>query len=936
MRFELSRYSLAAGVMAAWCGGAAAAPDERLLSLLPQIQLPEPAAPDFYEERIFPVLDNYCYECHSDGIERAGFAFDVHSDYAEMIADREFWRDVQLQMSTHVMPPPRRAQPDMDDRQMVVDWIENTVFYVDPRKPDPGRVTLHRVNRTEYNNIVRDVFGINFQPADDFPADDTGYGFDNIADVLSLPPLLLEKYLAAAQQVTDQVLVTGRATPPVREIGLRSLRPTGGGVRHEQRGITFMSNSTVREGVWLAADGRYRLVIDAGGSPAEGVRAKMRVEFGDVLDVEEETRVDFNNSAGHAYEFEVERGTHELRISFTNDLYLPDQGEDRNLSVHRVRFEGPLQPDPPRVTVAGSELELPEGGAGWSRDGDGDAVPVWVNDGVEVSRSFQIDQPGRYRLRVRSAARWSGTERAPVMLVDIGDKVSTEVDLRPRRDDERGESHWFEFHSSGGEQRVTVAMRAPEGADEAGLWLRDMMLEGPAEVPESWLPGFHARLLGGREVSVDPEQRLELARDMVAQVGRLLFRRSLERDEVDRYVSLVPLAESHGDSFEAGLALGMQALMTSPNFIFRGGGQPVGEPFATGSLVDEVTLASRLSFFLWASVPDAELLDLAERGELRDHLREQVGRMLQDDRASALTEHFAGQWLQLRDMRIVSPDPERYPEFDWRLRQDMVTETRRFFDYMLRENRSVLDLLGADYTFVNENLANHYGIAGVQGGEFRKVSLEGTPRRGVLTHGSILTVTSDPTRTSPVKRGKWVLENILGLPPPPAPQDIPEFDEDGAEGVEGTLRMRLEAHRDNPACASCHAYMDPIGFAYEHFDAIGRWRDNDGGDEIEAAGHLITGEAFDGHLELQRMFLRDFRHAFLRNVTETMLTYALGRGVDVPDKPVVLDIVRRVEDQEHGMQELVMAIVESVPFQFVRTEDPARVAEVTGRDAAGR
>lgn len=931
MRFDFPKNGLAIALAMGWCANAAASADERLLSLLPKIQLPEPAEPAFYEERIFPVLDQYCYECHSDGIERAGFAFDVHADYAEMITDREFWRDVQLQMSTHVMPPPRRAQPDMDDRQAVVDWIENTVFYVDPRKPDPGRVTLHRVNRTEYNNIVRDVFGINFQPADDFPADDTGYGFDNIADVLSLPPLLMEKYLAAAQQVTDQVMVAGRPGPPVRQIGLRSLRPTGGGVRHEQRGITFMSNSTVREGVWMAHDGRYRLVIEAGGSPAEGVRAKMRVEFGDVLDVEEETRTDFGRSADHVYEFDIERGTHELRISFTNDLYLPDKGEDRNLSVNGVRFEGPLQPDPERVTVAGSGFDLPQGGAGWSRAGDDGEGPVWVNAGVEVARKVVVETPGRYRLRVRSAAEWGGTERAPVMEVTIGDKVATGVELRARREDQSGESHWFEFHTSGGEQLVTIALRAPEGAEGARLWLRDLMVEGPVEVPAEWLPAFHARLLDGREVSVEAGQRMELARDLVARVGRLLFRRTLDEDEVRRYVSLVPLAEGHGDSFEAGLALSLQALMTSPNFVFRGGGQPVGEPFVTGSLVDEVTLASRLSFFLWSSVPDETLLDLAERGELRDQLREQVRRMLADERASALTEHFAGQWLQLRDMRIVSPDPERFPDFDGRLRQDMVTETRQFFDYMLKENRSVLDLLGADYTFVNENLAKHYGIDGVQGGEFRKVSLEGTPRRGVLTHGSILTVTSDPTRTSPVKRGKWVLENILGLPPPPAPQDIPEFDEDGAEGVEGTLRLRLEAHRDNPACASCHAYMDPIGFAYEHFDAIGRWRENDSGDEIEAAGHLITGEAFAGHLELQAMFVRDFRHAFLKNVTETMLTYALGRGVDVPDKPVVLDIVRRVEQEEHGMQELVLAIVESVPFQFVRLEDPAQVAGAAGR-----
>jgi hypothetical protein len=366
----------------------------------------------------------------------------------------------------------------------------------------------------------------------------------------------------------------------------------------------------------------------------------------------------------------------------------------------------------------------------------------------------------------------------------------------------------------------------------------------------------------------------------------------------------------------------MTAVLVSPHFLFRGELQPDPNNPKAVHPVDEFALASRLSYFLWSSMPDEELFTLAGRKRLRKNLTAQVQRMLKDPKAQALTQNFAGQWLQLRTLAILQPDRGRFPGFSEDLRRDLREETERFFDAIVREDRPVMEFLLGDYTFVNGRLAKHYGIPGVEGDAFVRVSLAGTPRQGVLTHGSILTLTSNPNRTSPVKRGKWVLENLLSTPPPPPPPNVPELE--AGEKITGTLRQRMEKHRDNAMCASCHARMDPIGFAFEHFDGIGGYRDRDGDQPLETAGELNSGERFQDHRELNRIFATAKKDDFLRCLSEKMLTYALGRGLEYYDRPAVRRIVERLEQGEGRFSDLVLGVAESVPFQQRRGEGDRR------------
>jgi hypothetical protein len=365
------------------------------------------------------------------------------------------------------------------------------------------------------------------------------------------------------------------------------------------------------------------------------------------------------------------------------------------------------------------------------------------------------------------------------------------------------------------------------------------------------------------------------------------------------------------------MQLALEAVLVSPHFLFRGELQPdPNDPHAVHA-IDDYALASRLSYFLWSSMPDEELFALAASGQLRARLEPQVRRMLRDPKARALVENFAGQWLQLRNLRVVTPDAKTFPGYDDALRTAMQKETEMFFEYIMREDRSVLDFIKADYTFLNERLARHYGIAGVKGEAFQRVSLRKTGRAGVLTQGAVLTLTSNPTRTSPVKRGKYVLENILGTPPPPPPPDVPELKE---VQLTGTLRQRMEQHRANPTCASCHARMDPIGFGFENFDGVGAWRAREGSFPIDASGTLVSGESFHGAAELAEVLSHEKRKEFLHCLSEKMLTYALGRGLEFYDKCALEEITKKLARGGSKFSTLVLAVVNSVPFQQRRGE----------------
>jgi hypothetical protein len=438
------------------------------------------------------------------------------------------------------------------------------------------------------------------------------------------------------------------------------------------------------------------------------------------------------------------------------------------------------------------------------------------------------------------------------------------------------------------------------------------------------------------------------ARGILRDFARRAWRRPVTPAELDRLMKLYALARQQGDSFEVGVKLGLKAAMVSPSFLFIGeaaGGDvpasmavrvstaapaPAAKPVTRVAAIDEFTLASRLSLFIWSSIPDDELLDLAERGQLRRNLNAQVTRMLKSPKSRALVDNFAGQWLQTRSLESMQPDKMLFPEFDTALRTSMQRETEHFFEYVMREDRSLFDFLTGDYTFVNARLAKFYGIEGVTSEEFAKVSLANSPRRGVLTQAGVLTLTSNPTRTSPVKRGKWVLENLLGTPPPPPPPDVPELEEEGRK-LTGTLRQQLEQHRANPNCAACHARMDPIGFGFENFNAIGAWRDKDGEAAIDPAGELASGDKFGGVADLSKLLAAKRGDDFRRCMAEKMLTYGLGRGVEYYDRPAVQKIMADLKQGGDKFSSLILAVANSFPFQNRRAPD-ARPTAVSVND----
>jgi hypothetical protein len=679
----------------------------------------------------------------------------------------------------HEMPPKKRAQPSPQERETIVAWVESAVLKADCSNPDPGRVTIRRLNRTEYNNTIRDLLGVDFQPADDFPVDDSGYGFDNIGDALSMPPILIEKYLAAAEKIVDAAL--GRTKSRTQRFAVDELEV---GYNAKRRGDGWVTLNSIEEDD----------VAVAQTAPVPG-------EY--VVRVRAYARQDTTNA---------------MKLTFMLDK---------------------------------TPVEM---------------LDVETNQSAPKIYEAKLSIPGG-RHRVRAVVR--------------------------RNKDGLGEAQALNW-KSGREQKGAVSVK----------WLE---IEGP-------LAGSTSETRK-RLVSHEPARGKEkqAAREMINNFAQRAFRRPVTKAEVERLAGLAEQAWKRGEKFEDGLALAFQATLVSPHFLYRGELQPEPDNAKAIHAVNEYALASRLSYFLWSTMPDEELFRQAERRTLRRNLDAQVRRMLKDAKAGALVDNFAGQWLQLRNVTTMSPDPKTFKNFDEPLRNAMRRETELFFERIMRDDRSVLDLLDADYTFANERLAKHYGIDGVEGAEFRRVSLNGTPRRGILTHGSILALTSNPTRTSPVKRGKWVLDNLLNAPPPPPPPDVPELKE-GKE-LKGTLRERMEQHRADSLCASCHARMDPIGFAFEHFDGIGAWREKEGDEKIDASGELLTGEKFDDHSEFIRILTAQKKDQFVRAMTDKMLTYALGRGLEYYDKCALDEVTARLAKNDYKFSELVLGIVKSTPFQ---------------------
>jgi hypothetical protein len=649
-------------------------------------------------------------------------------------------------------------------------------------------VTIRRLNRAEYNNTMRDLIGVAIRPADNFPSDDVGYGFDNIGDVLSLPPILMEKYFAAAEAVASRAIVAAPppSSPLKKRIEVESSDSTAGGEPYHEIGRILRREGRITNSVTFPADGEYTVRVRAFGQHAGPEPPMMGFEL-------------------DGYSF------HQAAVT----------AGQRRPGIYSARFQ--------------------------SRARARDLSLVFLND------FFQADNP-------------DPSKRDRNLVID-SIEIAGPIGFRPKL---LRESH----------RRIIIAAPGP-GMDER-----------------------------------------EAARQVIDQFASRAFRRPVRAEEVEPYLTLVNDAARNGERFERRMQLAVTAILLSPHFLFRVELDPQG--FGAGQVrpLDNFELASRLSYFLWSSMPDEELFRVARQGTLGDDavLESQARRMLIDPKSRALVENFAAQWLQLRALRTAARDPARFPGFDLPLRAAMRRESELFFETVMREDRSILEFLDADFTFVNERLASHYGLAEVSGTQFRRVRLGDDRRGGLITQASVLTVTSNPTRTSPVKRGKWVLEQILDAPPPPPLPNVPELS-DGAKGTERlTVRQRLEAYRANPSCANCHAKMDPIGFGLENFDATGAWRMSDGSMPIDATGHLPSGHSFHGPEGL-KAFLLSRREEFARCLIRKLLTYALGRGLDPPDGAAVDRAVAALSNDGYRFSRLVVEVVKSDPFRK-RAGDP--------------
>ena len=761
------------------------------------------AAPETYRA----VLDRYCVACHNQRTLTGNLALDT-VDLAHVGDAAEVWEKVLEKLRTRAMPPPRRPRPAEATYDDFAAWLEAGLDRAAAARPDPGRPTIHRLNRLEYANAIRDLLGLTVDVSTMLPADDLAYGFDNNADILTIAPGMLERYLSAARRI-------GRLA-----VGDPGIEPDV--VRYPVSSLLVQRD-----------------------------RASEEMPFGS------------RGGAAVTHHFPLD-GEYVVRLTLVGN------GGRREPQQIDVRING----------VRAALLQAGRGARGGATrgmpTGDGAlAVRVPVRAGTRaVSVSF---------LKRTAVAEGVAPERLPVWTFSTG----------------RGYVEPMALES--------LAIEGPFGpgpAAPAGL--------GAGETPS------RRRIFTCRPGG--PGDERACADEILATLARRAFRRPVTGDDVDLLRAFY--AEGRrGATFEAGIQRAIESLLVDPEFLFRIERDP--EDAAPGSpyRLSDVELASRLSFFLWSSIPDDELLAAAEAGRLRDPavLERQVRRMLADERARVLVDSFAAQWLHLRRMRTVTPDVQAFPAFDDNLRDALVRETELFVESQIREDRGVVELLTADHTFVNERLARHYGMPGVYGSRFRRVPLGDGARRGLLGHGSILTVTSLATRTSPVVRGKWVLENILGTPPPPPPPDVPDLPEREAGEEPRSMRARLEAHRANPVCSACHARMDPLGFALEHFDAVGKWRAAEGGVPIDASGALPDGTTFDGLPGLRDVLLAR-QDEFVTTVTEKLLTYALGRGIEHYDRPAIRAIVRDAAADGYRWSSLVLGIARSLPFQLRRAD----------------
>ena len=806
-----------------------------------------------FRSEVRPLLEKFCFDCHADGANKGGVSFDEFKSDAAMLENHDLWLKALKNVRAGIMPPPKKAQPSAEQKQQLEQWIKTTVFKTDPANLDPGRVTVRRLNRVEYRNTVRDLMGVDFDTEKEFPPDDSGHGFDNIGDVLTLPPMLLEKYLAAARAVVTRAVPAVPGLPAERVVSGRSF---------------------------------------GGAEASASARTNRNQGSANAL------TLSYYDSASASNTFKAQHaGRYQLLLDFTANERFVDNQFDYNKC--RLVFK-----------ADGRELHRKE----YTREG-GKAF------------HYEFDQD------------WKAGDHELV------------IEVHPLTPDQK--------------QVRSLTMR-----------LDSVTVRGPMNA-KYWVRPKNYERFFTKDTPKSASARRQYAREILEPFVQKAYRRPVDAKTVDR---LVTLAEStytqKGKEFEQGIGQAMVAVLASPRFLFReeSAEQSGGK---VHPLVDEYALASRLSYFFWSSMPDDELLRLAAEKKLRTNLATQTKRLMADRKSEAFVRNFVGQWLQTRDIETVQIDarqvlsreapvdldfekrrlrfrelrdkdeasltPEEKKEVEEMrasfgrrfgrggpraeltgdLRRAMRQETERTFDYIIRQDRSLLELLDSDYTFLNEKLARHYGLTNlnVTGDEMVLVKLPAdSPRGGVITHGSVLAVTSNPTRTSPVKRGLFILDNLLGTPPPPPPPDIPPL-EDAAKAMKEktlTLRETLALHREQPLCSSCHNRMDPLGLALENFNAMGMWRDQERSVPVDATGKLMSGESFTNIKELKKILARNHKAEFYHTVTEKLLTYALGRGLEYYDMATVDAIVERLEKSNGRPSELLAGIIESAPFQKTR------------------
>ena len=741
-----------------------------------------------------PLTDQYCVFCHNNKLKTAGFSLEG-LDPSNVESHAAAWEKVLSKLRAGEMPPPGAPHPSKAAVDAFTAKLESSLDAAAASHPNPGAPAIHRLNRAEYSNAIRDLLGIEIDASATLPTDDSGYGFDNIADVLSTSPVLLERYISVA-------------------------------------------------------------------------RAASRLAIGDT------------------------------NIKPTRDRYTPPDF-------------GPPGSGPPRP------------------DRLSDDLPFDSRNGIAIKRDFPVD--AEYQIRVDFPANSEGVPSAPAELTLPFKAGPHVVGATFFRENAKSELEAPPVKGAPVSDKITGSEKLDVRIDGARIKLFDVPVRGSrrAQITDVVISGPYKINGPGDSPSRQkifvchphkPSEEDPCARQILSSLARMAYRRPVGEADISPLMGFYERVRP-SSSFDGGIEKAVEAMLVSPKFLFRVERDPAG---AKVHPISDLELASRLSFFLWSSIPDEELLKLAEQKKLHDPavLDRQVARMIADSRSRALVENFAGQWLYLRNIPLATPDPDVFAAFDQSLRMSMLQETQLFFEEVVRSNESVLDLLDANFTFLNQRLANHYGIAGVYGSQFRKVTLADPERGGLLGQASILTVTSYPNRTSVVQRGKWVLENLLGTPPPPPPADVPVLDPHGKDG-KMTLRQAMEAHRANATCAACHARMDPIGFALENYNGIGQWRNKDeSGSTIDASGKLPDGAAFNGPAGLRKLLVNERRGEFVETIAEKLMTYALGRGLEYYDQPAVREVIRNAAANNYRIGDLITAVVHSTPFQMRRSQEP--------------